>query len=137
MLELEKLGDSVCRMEVLVRKLTAWSTNLDWFTTRHGLGARLTHTFLPTEGHFVSNGERLPVREMRETFNTFTEWFPVLGTCDAKLLSKLFCWPARVPAKFKCCYQGSDQTTIKKIIFGGTHQAVSAQNFLSIESFLS
>lgn len=44
----------------LAPSTVAWSTNLDWFTARHGLGARLTHTFLPTEGHFVSNGERLP-----------------------------------------------------------------------------
>lgn len=50
-------------------RLTAWSSDLDGLTAGHGLGARLTHTFLPAEGHLVSNGERLPARGTREKFN--------------------------------------------------------------------
>lgn len=50
--------------------LTAWSTDLDGLTAGHGLGACLTHAFLPAEGHLVSNGERLPARGREEKFNT-------------------------------------------------------------------
>lgn len=50
--------------------LTAWSADLDGLTAGHGLGACLTHAFLPAEGHLVSNGERLPTREIKEQFNT-------------------------------------------------------------------
>ena len=50
--------------------LTARSADLDGPTAGHGLGACLTHAFLPAEGHLVSNGERLPARDMKEKFNT-------------------------------------------------------------------
>lgn len=50
--------------------LTARSTDLDGLTAGHGLGARLTQAFLSTEGHLVSNGERLPVRRKKKKFNT-------------------------------------------------------------------
>ena len=50
--------------------LTAWSADLDGLTAGHGLGARLTQAFLPTEGHLVSNGEGLPVRRKKKEFNT-------------------------------------------------------------------
>lgn len=43
--------------------LTAWSTDLDWLAAGHRLRARLTDTFFTTEGHLISNRERLPVRE--------------------------------------------------------------------------
>lgn len=80
-------------------RLTAWSSDLDGLTAGHGLGARLTHTFLPAEGHLVSNGERLPARGTREKFNASSlEGFCVycrpdntraessLGTHTARLL---------------------------------------------------
>lgn len=44
----------------------AWSTDLDGLTAGHGLGACLTHAFLPAEGHLVSNGERLPAQAAHE-----------------------------------------------------------------------
>lgn len=51
---------------LLAPSAVAWSTDLDGFTAGHGLGARLTHAFLPTEGHLVSNGERLPAQAAHE-----------------------------------------------------------------------
>lgn len=47
---------------LLAPSTVAWSSDLDGLTAGHGLGARLTHTFLPAEGHLVSNGERLPAQ---------------------------------------------------------------------------
>lgn len=51
---------------LLASGTVAWSADLDGFTAGHGLGARLTHTLLPAEGHFVSNGERLPAQATHE-----------------------------------------------------------------------
>lgn len=51
-------------------RLTARSADLDGLTAGHGLGARLTHAFLSAEGDLVSNGERLPARDMKEKFDT-------------------------------------------------------------------
>lgn len=56
--------------EVMGGGLTTWSVDLDGLTAGHGLGARLAHTFFTTEGHLVSNGERLPVRGLRKKVNT-------------------------------------------------------------------
>ena len=43
--------------------LTAWSADLDGLTGGDGLGACLADTFFTTEGHLVSNRERLPARK--------------------------------------------------------------------------
>lgn len=51
---------------LLAPSAVAWSTDLDGLTARHGLGACLTQTFLPAEGHLVSNGERLPAQAAHE-----------------------------------------------------------------------
>lgn len=51
---------------LLASSTVARSSDLDGFTAGHGLGARLTHTFLPAEGHFVSDGERLPAQAAHE-----------------------------------------------------------------------
>lgn len=51
---------------LLASSTVAWSSDLDGLTAGHGLGARLTHTFLPAEGHFVSDGERLPAQAAHE-----------------------------------------------------------------------
>lgn len=44
----------------------AWSTDLDWLTAGHGLGACLAYTFFTTEGHLISNRERLPAQTAHE-----------------------------------------------------------------------
>lgn len=78
--------------------LTAWSTDLDGFTAGHGLGARLTHAFLPTEGHLVSNGERLPVRGVREKFNTpFLRYSVSIGGLITGAQHSLVTHTARLP----------------------------------------
>lgn len=44
----------------------AWSADLDGLTAGHGLGARLADTFFTTEGHLISNRERLPAQAAHE-----------------------------------------------------------------------
>lgn len=44
----------------------AWSTDLDWLTAGHGLGACLAYAFFTTEGHLISNRERLPAQTAHE-----------------------------------------------------------------------
>lgn len=51
---------------LLAPSAVARSTDLDGLTAGHGLGARLTQAFLSTEGHLVSNGERLLAQAAHE-----------------------------------------------------------------------
>lgn len=65
--------------------------DLDGLTAGHGLGASLTYTLFTTEGHLVSNGERLPGREKRERFSTSLPRDPVvIGDLTTHVLTALW-----------------------------------------------
>lgn len=87
------LGRTVLIDRCLWGGLTAWSADLDGLAAGHRLGARLANTFFTTEGHLITNRERLPVgvgMRKRISFSCLKLlWLLLTGKACAWVFSKM------------------------------------------------